>query len=522
MDIVDVAISQIGTSESNGGQMKYINWYGGFGSGTPWCAIFVSWCANQAGVSTSIVPKYSSCAVGKSWFESKGLFKYKGSYTPKRGDIVFFLNNRSHTGIVEKADGGRLYTVEGNTSDRVARREYALSDSHITGYGVPKYTNISGGSGMSFSGNTGISSNSEEEAKEKARLELKALREMLSVQSNPIKTDIKDYTVKEKELEKKFEFTVVIDNYKKQFEIPVEDGAELTLERTGQPGKFTFTTLQKNAMAFTEGNGVLLSVNGKKIFYGFVFIKKRSKDGKINVTCYDQRRYLKNEDILIYTNKSSGELIKMIADDYKLKCGTLVNTGYKTSAVEDGATLQEMIENNLSETTLKTGKTFVFYDKVGKLTLQEVSQLKVNHIISEDTAEDYDYESSIDKDVYNQIKVTYKDESTGVASIYMAKSTASQNKWGVLQTTDDIPYNLKALGKLKAKVLLDYYNRKRRTLSVTGVIGNVEVIAGSLVPCILNLGDTKVQNWMLVEKVIHKFTNRSHKMDLELIGGDFV
>lgn len=519
LDIVDVAISQIGTSESNNGHAKYINWYGGFGTGTPWCAIFVSWCANQAGVSTSIIPKFSSCAVGRSWFESKGLFKYKGSYTPKRGDIIFFLSNgASHTGIVEKCTGGTVYTIEGNTSNKVARRNYSVTNSRITGYGIPKYTNLNS---ISISSSNSNSNNSEEEAKQKAYLELQALQEMLSVKSNPIE-DLTEYDVKDQKLDTVFNFKVVINNFKKEFTVPVEDGAELKLESSGQPGTFTFTTIPDKDFSFAEGNSVLVVLNKKKIFFGFIFSKKRSKDGKINVTAYDQLRYLKNEDILIYSNKSTNELIKMIANDYKLRCGMLEDTGYKYSAVEDGSTLYEMIENSINQTTLKTGKTFVFYDRVGKLTLQNVAKMKVNWVISEDTAEDFDYESSIDKDVYNQIKVIYKDDTTGVAKIYVAKSTASQNKWGVLQTTDEIPWNLKALGKLKSKVLLNYYNKKRRTLSVIGVFGNAQVIAGCLVPVILNLGDIKVQNWMMVTKVTHKFTNNSHKMDLELIGGEFV
>lgn len=519
LDIVGVAISQIGTKESNNGHMKYINWYGGFGSGTPWCAIFVSWCANQADVSTSVIPKFSSCAVGRSWFESKGLFKYKGSYTPQRGDIIFFLSNgASHTGIVEKVSGSKVHTVEGNTSDSVARRSYDLTNSRITGYGTPKYTNLNS---FSNSNSNNKTNKSEEEAKQKAYLELKTLREMLSVKSAPIE-DLTEYEIKNKKLDTTFNFEVVINNFKKEFTVPVEDGAELKLESSGQPGTFTFTTIPDKDFSFTEGNSVLIVLNKKKIFFGFIFSKKRSKDGKINVTAYDQLRYLKNEDILIYKNKTTGELIKMIANDYKLRCGTLEDTGYKYSAVEDGSTLYEMIENSINQTTLKTGKTFVFYDRVGKLTLQNVAKMKVNWVISEDTAEDFDYESSIDKDVYNQIKVIYKDDTTGVAKIYVAKSTASQNKWGVLQTTDEIPWNLKALGKLKSKVLLNYYNKKRRTLSVSGVFGNPQIIAGCLVPVILNLGDIKVQNWMMVAKVTHKFTNNSHKMDLELIGGEFV
>jgi hypothetical protein len=45
-----------------------------------------------------------------------------------------------HVGIVERADGTTVYTIEGNTSDSVARRSYALDSVKIMGYGVPIYT----------------------------------------------------------------------------------------------------------------------------------------------------------------------------------------------------------------------------------------------------------------------------------------------------------------------------------------------------------------------------------------------
>ncbi|MGO0824318.1 C40 family peptidase, partial [Clostridioides difficile] len=48
----------------------------------------------------------------------------------------------------------------------------------------------------------------------------------------------------------------------------------------------------------------------------------------------------------------------------------------------------------------------------------------------------------------------------------------------------------------------------------------IRVRAGCLVPVFLNLGDIKLQNYMLVEKVKHTFENNSHFMDLTLVDGD--
>lgn len=152
-EIVRVALGEVGASESNGGDMKYINWYGGFGAGTPWCAIFVSWCANQAGMLNNYVPKYASCDVGKSWFSNKGWYQtspaYGGNYTPKTGDIIFFsgshtTSDSTHTGIVKSCDGSTVYTIEGNTSNKVAERSYPVNSNYIIGYGLPQCGNATG------------------------------------------------------------------------------------------------------------------------------------------------------------------------------------------------------------------------------------------------------------------------------------------------------------------------------------------------------------------------------------------
>ena len=54
---------------------------------------------------------------------------------------------------------------------------------------------------------------------------------------------------------------------------------------------------------------------------------------------------------------------------------------------------------------MATGKMFVLYDDVGKLTLRNVEDMKLNVMIDDETAQDYDFTVSIDKNTYNQIKL---------------------------------------------------------------------------------------------------------------------
>jgi len=139
--LINIAIGEIGNNEADGTHMKYETFMG-FDGSAPWCAMFVSWCANEAKfIESGIIPKYSACSDGVAFFQGKGSFHLEGSgYTPQPGDIIFFgPGGSSHTGIVEKADANNVYTIEGNTSDMVARRTHARTGSTVYGYGTPAY-----------------------------------------------------------------------------------------------------------------------------------------------------------------------------------------------------------------------------------------------------------------------------------------------------------------------------------------------------------------------------------------------
>ena len=164
-DLVNVARSQLGyhegdnTSQLHGessGSRNYTEygyWYGtqvqgnSGGSYYAWCAYFISWCARQAGIPTSIISNASYACAGSDNGDFKNLDYYaRGSYTPKVGDLVFFCweGNSScwdHVEIVIGVSSSEVTTLGGNTStNNVKKRSWNLSNSYIRGYGVPKYT----------------------------------------------------------------------------------------------------------------------------------------------------------------------------------------------------------------------------------------------------------------------------------------------------------------------------------------------------------------------------------------------
>lgn len=301
----------------------------------------------------------------------------------------------------------------------------------------------------------------------------------------------------------------------------VEDGVEWQTEREGDPGVFRFTVRKDEALNFTEGNAVRYRVNNTPVFFGFVFSKQRSKDNNIEVVAYDQIRYLKNKDTYVYTNKRADEFIRMVANDFGLTVGSLANTGYKIpSRVEDNETLLDMIHNALNLTLENRGEQYIFYDDFGKLTLKRMQDMATPVLVDAETAEDFDYLSSIDGETYNRIKLIRENEESGKRDVFISQDSSKINEWGVLQYFEKLEENEN--GKSKADALLRLYNHKERNLSVQKQLGDLRVRGGSMVVVQLDLGDVRVSNMMLVEKCVHTFTKETHFMDLTLRGGEFV
>ena len=292
----------------------------------------------------------------------------------------------------------------------------------------------------------------------------------------------------------------------------VEEGARLTLERKGTPGKLEFTVVKGPGLNFAEGDPVKLTVNGTAMFYGFVFKKKRDKGGTIDVVAYDQLRYLKNKDTITEEGLKASDLLKRIATDFRLNLGTVEDTGYTLETiVEENQTLFDMIQSALDETLMNTKQLYVLYDDAGKLTLKNINTMKLNLLIDEETGENFSYESSIDEQTYNKIKLAYNDEKTGKRELFIAQDGAKMNQWGVLQYFEEV--QTKTGASAKADALLKLYDQKTRKLTIQNAFGDVRVRAGSAVVVALNLGDIVTNNYMVVNKVTHTFRGDEHMME---------
>ncbi|MDF2881569.1 MAG: hydrolase [Clostridiaceae bacterium] len=300
----------------------------------------------------------------------------------------------------------------------------------------------------------------------------------------------------------------------------VQDTITWETERRSSPGKLTFSIVPDKILNIEEGNPVRLKVNDTGVFYGFLFSMSRNKDNSLKITAYDQLRYLKNKGSRFFNYETSTTIIQALAWEYNLNLGSLADTEYVFDYLaEDNQSLFDIIEPTLQDTERFTNKNFVLYDDFGKLTLKNIEDLKLSLLYDNDTIEDFDYSSSIDENTYNKIELAYDNKDTGQRDKYVAQDSNNINSWGILQYYNK--ENSDTGLQEKANALLNYYNQKTKKLSLKNAIGDLRVRAGSSIVVKLDLADTNVYRYMLVDKAKHTFNNGEHFMDLTLIGGAF-
>ena len=154
---LDIARSQLGIAEKTGRNDGIpASLYGG--DGLPWCAAFIMWCFEQSDQETAMPAmrtgrwwKWRACAVMWTGLKQTG-HTIGPKVRPEPGDIIFFYGRMgsdqsgesgiAHVGIISTVednigDGWVIETIEGNTSNKVAKREYVYGDTRIAGFARP-------------------------------------------------------------------------------------------------------------------------------------------------------------------------------------------------------------------------------------------------------------------------------------------------------------------------------------------------------------------------------------------------
>lgn len=142
-EFINIALKEVGYKEGPNNENKYGRYFKM--NNVAWCALFVSWCARKAGISTDVILNYSGCGTGYNFFKNQGRIYNE----PQVGDIVFYKPTiagkiSSHTGIVVEVTGDSVITVEGNASsntDGVYKITNKKGYDKFLGFGRPNYNN---------------------------------------------------------------------------------------------------------------------------------------------------------------------------------------------------------------------------------------------------------------------------------------------------------------------------------------------------------------------------------------------
>ncbi|WP_410769575.1 hypothetical protein [Fontibacillus sp. BL9] len=288
--------------------------------------------------------------------------------------------------------------------------------------------------------------------------------------------------------------------------------------RIGKPGSFDFTMLLDRDSKFTINNGdiVTMKYDDKPLFYGYVFTIGSSEEETIKIKAYDQLRYLTANDTYVFKNTTAAAILKRIANDFGLKWGNIVDTKYAIPTMsEDGSKLIDIINKAIALTTINTGSTYAFYDDYGKLTLQNVKDMRLNLTIGDESLmTGFEFEKSIDSNTYNYIKLVRDNKKTLKRDVHTAKDSESMSKWGRLQYYQKVDENL---NDAQVRQLLDQLakskNMETKTLKLDA-LGDPSVRAGCYVH--IEIEELAIAHLYLIEECTHKFSGDEYTIQVEL------
>ena len=218
-------------------------------------------------------------------------------------------------------------------------------------------------------------------------------------------------------------------------------------------------------------------------------------------------------------NKKASEFLKIVCDQFlnKNRIGDIEDTGFVIEKLLcDNKTIFDAVQDTLDMTLINTGKLFILYDDAGKICLKDAEKMKSDLLICDQTAQDYDYTSSIEE-MINAVKLIKKKSGEEVGQALLKIDENSINRYGTLQHFEN---NLDENANLEmiASQILELNNRVRRKLNIKGALGDVNIRGGSSVALDLALGDQTARWFAIVDSVTHTFENDLHTMDLAVSG----
>ena len=298
--------------------------------------------------------------------------------------------------------------------------------------------------------------------------------------------------------------------------IPVAD-AQWNTERDGKAAQFTFKYPRDCGIRLEEGQLISFMMDEDPVFVGYVFKSKASKSDLIDVTAFDQMRYLQNKSTYLFKGETLDEIVAMLAHDMGLQVGPLAKASTPIQQVNEDSKLIDIIEEARNATMDKEGVLYQIWDNCGSLSMARLPQDRMTDLFIGDASllTDYSYERSIDSDTYNRVILYKKDGDEGKYIVEKAVDEKNIDKWGVLQYLKKADEKMsRAEMKAEAEATLAVRNRVKRELTLDAV-GDRRCEAG----CSIYVGVEQegLRGWALINRAEHRFEGKgAHTMKLTM------
>lgn len=290
-----------------------------------------------------------------------------------------------------------------------------------------------------------------------------------------------------------------------------------------KPGKLEIELKPLDSLEWVAlGSLITVTVDGEKLFFGYVFKFDVDQNRVCKITAYDQMRYLQNKDTLVTSKATASDIFKQVCDAFGLKYKVVKKSPHiLAQRINDNKTYGDMIAYALDKTLIDTNLWYFIRDNWGTLEFLDIYEERTNIAIGDASLlSSFSYTTSIDSDTYNQVKLVKENKETKKREIYIEKDSTTINKWGTLQFYETVQESMNdAQIRTRADMLLEYYNKPKRTLKLDRCLGNFKIKAGrSFVLLISDLKDTVPYNqYVICSTCTHKITNGVHLMELEVL-----
>lgn len=284
----------------------------------------------------------------------------------------------------------------------------------------------------------------------------------------------------------------------------------------GTPSKVDISLLKEyqTKISFEMGSIIAIKVDGKGIFYGYLF-KVDTTDDTVQLTFYDQLRYLVANASYVFRGEKLQAIIKTIANDFSLKIGYLEDSKRIINPlISDNKKILDIILTVIDELLVYEKQLYVLFDNFGKLEVRKPEDMILPYVIGDGSLiSSFSHARSIE-DSYNFIKIIKDNKESGQREAYIVKDGQTMNYWGKLQffeTADDKLNSAQITDR--AEQLLSLHNREKETLSLDG-LGNIEFRAGRA--CYVELKDIEKKGFYIIEEAKHSFKGDQHTMNIKL------